>query len=246
MNLFNQRFDTLNLPGVAQAAQNYRANEQLMGLRDSQEQRANENHLFQQEVQGLEFLANVKQHITPDNYGAVRQSMVEKGLVDPTMVPEQYDAQWLGRVQEDAKANLKKITMMLGPGQAQDTLYNNAEVVQRGDPYDPADAKSSGKGSGKGFEFKSSDANSIRASAASLFGGIYDPETGKFGALDKASTRKVNAITATAQRIYKNAGGDIPHDEAVRQAADKMNIKIDDLLDPNRKDPNNDPLGLFD
>lgn len=80
--------------------------------------------------------------------------------------------------------------------------------------------------SGDKFKFKASDANSIRASAAGLFGGTWSPETGRILGVQKDTENKVLAISERAAKLYRESQGGISHDEATAQAARELGIKI--------------------
>lgn len=86
------------------------------------------------------------------------------------------------------------------------------------------------------FKFKASDANSIRAAAAGLYGGTWSPETGRVMGVDKESTAKVLSISERAAKLYREAEGSISHDEAAAQAARELGIQIQKLAPRSIKD----------
>jgi len=89
--------------------------------------------------------------------------------------------------------------------------------------------KGTTKGAGDAFKMKASDSNSIRAAAAGLFGGTWDPQTGKVLGVQKDATAKVSSISERASQLYKDAQGQLTHDQAVAKAARELGIEIQSL-----------------
>ncbi len=84
---------------------------------------------------------------------------------------------------------------------------------------------------------KSAVVGKMNASVANIFGGIYDPISGRISGLDKTSSKKAAAIKARAQRIFANANGTLTPDEAVNQAARDADIDIQKLESKKRTRP---------
>lgn len=78
---------------------------------------------------------------------------------------------------------------------------------------------SGGAGVGPGG-IRSTDSGLIYRQSAGLFGGTYDPTTGRFAGLDRDSAAKVQRIASRASVIFKQ--GNIDHATAVYQALDEM------------------------
>jgi len=70
----------------------------------------------------------------------------------------------------------------------------------------------------KPFVFKATDSNTIYRQAAGLFGGLYDPLTGRISGLNKEQSAQVQRISARAARIMKESSGEIDHASAVEEA----------------------------
>ncbi len=89
-------------------------------------------------------------------------------------------------------------------------------------------------------ELKASDSNSIKASVASLYGGVYDPVTGELKGLDKDASIKAMELSSSAAEIMKK-DKNITHNEAVKLAYDKL---TKDTNTQNKTETNNnDPFG---
>lgn len=70
----------------------------------------------------------------------------------------------------------------------------------------------------KPFAMKATDTNSIYRQAAGLFGGMYDPMTGRIGGLNREQAQTVQGIASRASQIYMEGGGQVDHATAVDQA----------------------------
>lgn len=200
------------------------------------------------QVNGLRYVAGKARQVRDQaGYDALRADLEARGLANPGELPEQFSPAIITQLTNGADRLLRTIPEYQGDGRWQDMGVDPlGNLTPRGEPYTLSDAGKGrgGRGGRGGPSFKASDANSIRNAVAGLYGGMYDPETGKFVALDRDTIKKVNAIASYAQRIYIDAlraGEQIPHDEAVRRAARKMNIEIPNLGDPNAL---SDPLGI--
>jgi hypothetical protein len=75
-------------------------------------------------------------------------------------------------------------------------------------------------GAGNPGGLRTADSSLIYRQASALFGGTYDPTTGRFASLDRDAAANVQRIASRAAVIFK-AGG-IDHATAVDQALDEM------------------------
>lgn len=83
------------------------------------------------------------------------------------------------------------------------------------------------KGAGdKPFSMKASDSNSIRSSAAALFGGTWDPQTGRVSGIERGQQKNVLAISERASRIYADGKGKVTHAEAAAKASRELKIDV--------------------
>jgi hypothetical protein len=101
----------------------------------------------------------------------------------------------------------------------------------------PTDKEFSGTSKAdKAFQMKASDSNSIRAASAGIYGGTWDPQTGKVLGVSKDQTKNVAAISERASKVYRDAGGNMTHDEAVAKAARELGIDIPKIAGGSLKD----------
>lgn len=70
----------------------------------------------------------------------------------------------------------------------------------------------------KGFQLKASDTNAIYRQAAGLFGGMYDPITGRIAGLNPEQAETVQRIAARASQLFMEGEGKVDHATAVEQA----------------------------
>ncbi len=101
--------------------------------------------------------------------------------------------------------------------------------------FGPALTPAPGKGKGGGaggddgevFQLSSSDSNAIGRAANSVYGELFDPETGAILILDQEKQIKALRLRARAEKIFQRARqADQPmsHGEAVAQAAEELGI----------------------
>ena len=152
-------------------------------------------------------------------------------------LPEQYDGNFvqmqLARAREidDLLANPEKVTIG-----AEDRLYRDGQVIEtavsdaernrqnsRGNALIHAQASGAGGGT-----IKSADTNAIYRQAAGLFGGAFDPTTGRISGLDADAMGKIQSITEEASRLYAE-GESGTHAGAVAQAARRLGIAVQNL-----------------
>lgn len=86
-------------------------------------------------------------------------------------------------------------------------------------------------GPGGELSLKSADENAIYAQSGNLFGGMYDPVTGRFSGLDKTTAQKVQSIASRATRLYVQGRGSITRAESVASAARESGIAIPQIGD---------------
>lgn len=75
----------------------------------------------------------------------------------------------------------------------------------------------SGSGSNDGG-LSAADTNAIYRQAAGLFGGTFDPITGRIAGLNREESQTVQSIAARASQMYMQAGGKLDHATAVQRA----------------------------
>ena len=183
----------------------------------------------------------IRPGITADNYDEVRGKLIRTGAITRELWPVEYSDKWFRDQVKDARGNLTKFTRRWaeqGAIMSQDLVQQDGSIMWEGVPYEnPDDMPKDGKGSG--FKFTASDSNAIGKQSERLYGGFYDPTTGRISGLDRDKAQKVAQVQAEAERLYSQAEGSITHAIALAQAARKFSIKIEDAEDSSTYDPLN-------
>jgi hypothetical protein len=189
----------------------------------------------------VELIGAMRSGITEDNYDEVRGKLIRTGAITPELWPVEYSDDWFRDQQKDRAGNLTKLTRKWaeqGSIMSQDLVQQDGSIVWEGVPYaDPDDTGKDGKGGA--FKFTASDSNAIGKQSERLYGGFYDPTTGRISGLDRDKAQKVAQVQAEAERLYSQAEGSITHAIALAQAARKFSIKIEDAEDSSTYDPLN-------
>lgn len=136
-----------------------------------------------------------------------------------------YIGQALGQIATPDGHDVSIITHNLPNGQAQDYKKEGSQLVPFGVPYDRYSPSQMHTGDSGGM--KASDTNAIYREAASLYGGIFDPQTGQFSGLDKNGAQNALALSERASQLYQQ--GNVSHSQAVAQAAREFGIKVQDI-----------------
>lgn len=195
-------------------------------------------------------LENVREFLDKDNYKQFRQDMITAGAINPDMMPVEYSDDWLRKQADDKKRTLQNFTQQSfenGALMSRDYVTENGDVRWdlTGEWYDTqkaADAKKGKGGSGPGgkdWMMKAADTNAIGKQAERIFGGFYDPQTGRLKGLDKTEAARVQAVVEEAERIYNENRGVVSHGVAVARAARKLRINIEDYRDTAATNPLN-------
>jgi hypothetical protein len=77
---------------------------------------------------------------------------------------------------------------------------------------------------------KAADSNALRAQVGELFGGTFDPQTGRIMGLNKDQSARALKITSRASRIFLDGG--LSHAEAVAKAAEEAGIALPGAANP--------------
>ncbi|MGM0614762.1 MAG: hypothetical protein ACQES7_04285 [Pseudomonadota bacterium] len=164
-------------------------------------------------------------------------------------MPEQYDPNFvemgLARAREidDMLANPQLVTVG-----AEDRLYKDGQVLERttssaerGRQTSRANALTSAatsranaltraEGDSGPQRLKSADTNAIYRQAAGIFGGTFDPTTGRVSGLDPSQSAKVQSVSERASEVYAN-GDSNTHAGAVARAARELGVEVERLGD---------------
>lgn len=201
------------------------------------------NHWINQKMSSVKMIHSMRPMINQDNYKDFRAGMIQSGAMDPEQLPTEYSENWLREREEAELGDLRTQTRRWGQQGAimeQDFVSRDGEIVWEGEAFETGQQGGGGSGSGSDWDgMSASDSNSIRRAAAGLYGGFYDPQSGRITGIDPDQQKKAQAISAEAGRIFDENEGRIPHDVALRRAAKKMDIDIPDLSQSYE-----DPAGL--
>lgn len=152
-----------------------------------------------------------------------------------SQMPDQYDPNFvqmqLARAREldDLMSNPEKVTIG-----AEDRLYKDGQVIDRAVSSQERDRQNSRGNaliraqSDGGGRLKSSDTNAIYRQAVGMFGGTFDPVTGRVSGLDANQSSRVQAMAERASELYANQETNT-HAQAVAQAARELGIEVQNL-----------------
>jgi len=201
-----------------------------------------QNQYLQIKKNGMVIADGMLRNVTPETWTQMRGDLIRQGAIEPYEMPTNYSQEWLQNKYNKAKADYKVVTETYGSkdgAMKQDYRVIEGQREKVGDPYPaykPDKEKAGGRGTAGGL--KAADSNAIANATADMFGGIYDPQTGRIGGIDPKETSRVAAIQARAEELYmKNPG--MGHRMAANEAAREAGIDIQ------RLGPTADPLNLL-
>ena len=190
---------------------------------------------------GVEIARMLAKGLNESNYKQVRHDMIQSGAITGDLWPEEYSEDWWAKQIAEKKRTLTQHTVRWqeenGATVAQDLLASDGDIFWKGTPYESAADRKARDGGGDGFEFKASDTNAIGTQVTRLFGGVYDPATGRFAGLDPQKANRAAAVHAAADELYAAGQGGVTHAQAVREAARRLRISIEDPNDSLINDP---------
>jgi hypothetical protein len=187
--------------------------------------------------------------LTAANYDGIREDMIKSGAIMGEMWPEEFDPNWARDQAKATRANLQRHVEKWeddGVVMSQD-IFSRGGVVDEsmgGQPYSlDSDQRGAAKGGDNWKGWTATDSNAIGKQSERLYGGFYDPATGRMTGLDPTKAAKVQSVQDEAEQIYtraRNAGDpSMTHARAVAQAARKAGIKIEDVEDEHATNPLN-------
>lgn len=180
-------------------------------------------------------------------YASIRADMIDKGLVRPEQLPEQYDREFVEReVQRIRGLTREAFTTFQNLGQVGDTTLvgqvdvttgkaaNVKTITPRQDGGEPLEtvigpdgqpvltprSQAAGMRPGKASDGQPGTADEalIFRMTGQLFGGTYDPVSGQFTGLDPANATRAQQVTAVAVDLYKQGQGQLSRADAVEEA----------------------------
>lgn len=192
---------------------------------------------------GMVVAEGMMRNVTQESWPQMRSDLIRSGVIEPTEMPSKFSQEWLDNKYKKAKSDYKVVTEKFGTDagtMAQDYRVVDGQRQKVGKPYSPHATKAGAKG-GRGTQggLKASDSNSIANATADIFGGIYDPQTGRVSGIDPSETQRVASIQARAEEIFM-ANPATGHRMAATEAAREAGIEIEKLGGKTA-----DPLGLL-
>lgn len=209
----------------------------------------------QQEVSMFEIVAKSLDALIPEERpGAwlkMRQQAIEAGMFDEDDMPDNYAPggqhwmnSWLSRVQGELKvlkttyAELDEGGEETGRTMTRERVQQGGQIVEDNPPYESSgdrNARTGKGGGGKAWQVTSGDTSQIKSLAAEQFDTILD-QNGNFIGLRGEDKRLALQLTERASEIYNAGQGQVPHGEAVAQAAREQGLEI-------KQTANGDPYG---
>lgn len=203
--------------------------------------------LLQKAERGYEFLQHSLPFLNEQTWPAFKRNVVDAGLTTAEALPDEYDPKFVAQLEQrlvgqltelygdieqvaegpggaaifgqrdERTGKLANVTTIKPPASSAPDAPSGYRFAEGGDleaiPGGPADKP-------QGGALKAADSNSIFRQAASLFGGQWDPVTGRFSGLEKDQAVQAQNIAARASEIYASEG--VPHAVAVQQAFNEM------------------------
>lgn len=200
------------------------------------------DHYVGQMKSGYDIAKMMAEGLDETNYQQTRQDLIQAGAITGDMWPVKYSEDWWAKKVASTKSELEVNTIRWtnedGIVMSTDYLDRDGRIIEEGTYEASADrkARSGGDGDGK-WSYKAADDNAMGNQATRLFGGVYDPSTGQFSGLDPEKAQKVQAVHSAATELYKAARGDITHAQAIREAAHRLRIAVEDPEDTRSTDP---------
>lgn len=155
-------------------------------------------------IEKIDFIGKIAAGMQDEQSYQRGLQIIQSSGIDTREFPPNFDPQWM------------QMQMQRGIGFKGQLQLELERMKQKG-------KKQAAKRKGA---IESKDVGKLNASVADIFGGTFDPISGRIMGLDKKSRTKAAALKARAQRLFINAKGTMAHDEAVNKAAREMGIEI--------------------
>lgn len=174
------------------------------------------------QTQVLDFVARAAPLVTDQqSLDALRGGLQAVGI-DPQMIPAQFTPETQQALQ----------VMGMGAAKQAELMFKQMELKLKEREVRVKERDVAAKEKGEGSKPKYND---VRMRVADLFGGIYDPITGRIGGMDKTKTNKALGMMAKAERLL--ADSDLTPAEAVAKVAQEYGMMIPGAPAPAAKPP---------
>ena len=201
------------------------------------------NSYINQRVNTVKLLDGLRESLNADNYQQFRQDMIQAGAMEPSMLPTEYSDDWWREKVNEERGAISTLTRQWGAEgriMEQDLVTQDGEIIWEGQPFETTGSRTAREGDGgAGGKFTASDSNAIARASAELYGGFYDPVSGRFSGLNREEQQQIAALNEEAERIFKARGGALGHRQAVAEAARIQGVQIQSL-----QGRRNDPAGI--
>lgn len=222
---------------------------------EAQNMRAQARQQIESSVKMMEGVAGtIEQSNDPSGtYKFYRERMLRAGIVEPDEMPVDYSKSWLRKQIRQTRGKLSTLEQIVdvAPGgtpiRQQITQTEQGQEVARSPRFQrPGERRSTQERIQGRFRVKPSDAREIGRQIGQLFGGVYDPVSGKFAGLDRESASRAQAAQEEAERLYSKGGGRVTPGAAATEALRKLGVDIERLRGGRMGPPQaEDPLNLL-
>lgn len=148
--------------------------------------------------------------------------------IDVSGAPPQYDPNWVQQVQTQILSTKDRVSMAKDAWERDFKEREQKERERHNRATEQLSEEKNAIARRKTMEekgLKASDYNAVWSRVTALFGGVYDPMTGRVTGLDKDQTARAVAIGQAAETLYLNGRAKTPADAAA-QAAQRFGVEM--------------------
>ena len=156
-------------------------------------------------------------------YQRAKSTLQSVGM-DVSQFPPNFDPGWVQQQMEQTLGLKGQLEMKLREEEKAFKREQFDETKRHNRATEVTAAAKAAKG--KSSSLKAADYNAVSARVADLFGGTYDPMTGRIGGLSKDQSARVTGISERAAQIFQEGEGKVNHISAVAQAAREAGVNV--------------------
>lgn len=188
--------------------------------------------------QELAMFEIVAMGVDESNWNQHRQEALESGMMEPHEMPPDFSQEWINKWLGDLRGEMKNLELTYGepPSEqypegrtmTQEAIQQDGNIISDVPPYESSTDRNARTGTGsdgKPWQVTSGDTGQIKSLAAEQFDTILDQD-GNFVGLQGEDKRKALQLTERASEIYNAGQGQVPHGEAVAQAAREQGLQV--------------------